>query len=180
MRTSTGLARFVGILKKIDGRLTSFEEMIVALLLFIMTFVIFFAVMERFFLQFGITWLEEVARYLSVWAAFLGSALAVKKGAHIGIEAFVQLLPTRGRAVEELLVDLVGIAFSLVVLVVGLGFLSRLIGTNQLSPALRINVAWAYSAVPVGCGLMGVHYFIKFVVGLSEILFPGRDGEAVS
>ena len=82
-------------LRKIDEKLMKIEECIVAVLLFIMTIAIFVAVVERFVIQLGLTWVEEFARYLSVWAAFVGAGLAVKKGAHIGIEAFVQILPKR-------------------------------------------------------------------------------------
>lgn len=166
--------------KKIDDKLTRMEELLVAVLLFVMTSVIFLSVLERFFFQFGFTKLEEFARYLSVWAAFIGSALAVKKGAHIGIEAFVQMLPSKGRRIEELLVDIVGMIFSAVVFYIGIGFLGKLIETNQLSPAMRINVAWAYGAVPIGCALMGVHYTIKFIAGASCILGYEKDREGTS
>ncbi len=170
---------FVKLLRTIDNGLTRVEECLVAVLLFVMTSVIFLAVVERYFLQIGITWTEEFARYLSVWAAFIGSALAVKKGAHIGIEAFVQILPERLRQFEDLLVDLIGIAFSGVVCCVGIGFVLKLIGTNQLSPALRINMAWAYSAVPAGCALMAVHYTIKFVLGALAFFAPSAGTEGV-
>lgn len=169
---------FIAFLKKIDDGLTHLEEIAVASLLFVMTTVIFIAVLERFFLQMGIAWIEEFARYVSVWAAFIGSSLAVKKGAHIGIEAFVQILPPALRRAEDLLVDLVGIAFSVVIVVVGIGLLQRLVQINQLSPAMRINIAWAYAAVPIGCGLMGVHYFIKFITGVSALVFGTPEKEA--
>lgn len=159
---------FVAFLKRIDEKLTRLEEAAVAALLFVMTAVIFISVVERFILKMGITWIEEFARYLSVWAAFIGSGLAVKKCAHIGIEAFVQILPEKARYYEDRLVDLIGIAFAVVIFVVGVDFLGKLIDSNQLSPALRINIAWAYAAVPVGCALMGVHYAIRLVTGLLD------------
>ena len=170
------MKNFIILLKKIDERLTRLEEAIVALLLFIVMTVIFIAVIERFLLQMGITWIEEFARYISVWAAFIGSSLAVKKCAHIGIEAFVQMLPARARRVEDVLVDAIGLAFSIVVVVVGFGFLSKLVQTNQLSPALRIHVSWAYSAVPVGFFLMSIHYFVRFATGLFALVH--RDESA--
>ena len=165
------------ILDSIDRKLTVAEQAVVAALLIVMTLMIFVAVIERFVFQMGITWLEELSRYVSVWAAFVGSSLAAKKGAHIGIEAFVQLLPPRARRWEDLLVDLVGVVFSAVVVTVGVGFLNRLVLTNQISPAMRINMVWAYAAVPVGCALMGVHYVIKFVVGLYALLSGEADIE---
>ncbi|MEG2185084.1 MAG: TRAP transporter small permease [Cloacibacillus sp.] len=163
------------LLRKIENLMTKAEEYIVALLLFVLTMAIFVSVLERFVFHFGITWIEEFARYLSVWAAFIGSALAVTKGAHIGIEAFVQILPEPIRKIEDLAVNLVGMAFAITVTVIGTKFLFKLSSTGQLSPALGIPISWAYAAVPVGCGLMALHYFFKFVLGISEICKNGKE-----
>lgn len=156
-------------LKKVDDYLTHLEEFTLALLLFIMTFAIFIAVVDRFLIQLGLTWVEEFSRYVSVWAAFIGSGLAVKKGAHIGIEAFVQALPSKIRKIEDLIVDVIGFLFSVAVVWVGIGFLSKLSAIGQSSPAIGIPITWAYAAVPVGFALMGIHYFIKMAVSISEL-----------
>jgi len=161
-------------LEKFDDYLTRIEEYTVALLLFVMTFAIFMSVVERFLIQLGWTWVEEFARYLSVWAAFIGSGLAAKKGAHIGIEAFVQILPIKIRKVEVIAVYAIGFLFSVAVFWIGISFLFKLNESGQLSPALGIPITWAYAAVPVGFALMGIHYFIKLIVGVSE-LFLNTD-----
>jgi len=158
-------------LKKIDEKLTRIEEAAVAALLFTMTVVIFMSVLERFFLKMGLAWIEEFSRYLSVWGAFIGASLAAKKGAHIGIEAFVQILPPRAKKLESILVSALELLFSVVVLIIGAAFLRKLAATGQISPAMRINIVWAYAAVPAGCGLMGIHYFIKLVSGISDFAF---------
>lgn len=169
--------RFAKGLNIIDKYLTRAEEAAVFALLFVMTCVIFLSVVERFLLQLGITWAEELARFLSVWGAFIGSALAAKKGAHIGIEAVVQMLPRKARKYEELAVFLFGLAFSAIILYIGVGFMGKLMKPpRQLSPAMRIPMVWAYAAVPFGCGLMATHYFIKFVTGVSDITFGTSFG----
>ncbi len=155
------------------------EEGVVAVLLFVMTVAIFVAVVERYLIQLGLTWVEEFARYLSVWAAFVGSGLAVKKGAHIGIEAAVQMLSPRAREIETLAVDVVGILFSLVVTWIGVGFLFKLAEAGTVSPAIGIPITWAYAAVPFGCALMAIHYTIKLVVGISNLSNPENETKAV-
>ena len=156
-------------LRCIDEKLTQFEEAAVAILLFLMTIAIFLAVIERFVIAMGLTWVEELARYLSVWAAFIGAGLAVKKNAHIGIEAFVSILPSKGQKLDALIVDVIGFIFSLVVGCVGAGFIVKLHMQGTTSPALGIPITWAYASVPFGCALMAIHYFIKFVNGLLEL-----------
>ena len=139
-------------LRKIDEKLMKIEECIVAVLLFIMTIAIFVAVVERFVIQLGLTWVEE------------------KKGAHIGIEAFVQILPKRAQKIDTLAVDIVGILFSVIVTWIGVGFIFKLSTAGTVSPALGVPITWAYAAVPFGCALMAAHYLIKFLVGLSDLI----------
>lgn len=154
------------LIKKIDEWLAQFEKILVALLLFIMTAVIFWGVVERFILKLGQTWIEEFARYVSVWAALVGAGLGVKMGAHIGVEAFVLALPRKTRARILTLVSAIGFAFCTIVAVVGFQFLPKLLASNQMSPALRIPVAWAYAAIPFGCTLMAIHYSVQVLLSL--------------
>ena len=158
----------VATVKKMDDLIMRVEQKILALLLFVMMCAIFWAVLDRFIFKSGQVWLEEFSRYVSVWAAFIGAGLGVKKGAHIGIEAFVQILPPRIKKLADLFVSLVGALFAGSVVVISFSLLEKLMMMKQLSPALRIPVYWAYLAVPVGCALMLIHYVFATVVCLSE------------
>ena len=171
------LVKTSSLLNKFDEKLTRIEEIAVALLLCTMMILIFGAVLERYFIQIGFIWTEELSRYLSVWAAFIGASLAAKKGAHIGIEAFVQMLPDRARKFQNILVILLALTFSLIVLSLGLSLVRRLAASTQLSPAMRINMAWPYAAIPVGSGLMAVHYFIKLISSISDFLSERKTVE---
>lgn len=51
----------------------------------------------RYVLAAPLVWSEEAARYLYVWIAFLGWAVAARRGTHIAIGALVDRLPAVGR-----------------------------------------------------------------------------------
>lgn len=136
-----------------------------------MTAAIFWAVVERFALKFGQGWTDELSRYLSVWAAFVGASLGARKGTHIGVEAFVSILPASLRHWTTVLAAVFCLGFSLALGGYGTQYVLKLHAAGTLSPAMRIPIAWAYAAIPCGGILMSFHY----LTGLVGLL-TGKDG----
>lgn len=156
-------------IKKIDNALTLFEQYSIFLLLMIMTFLIFWGVVNRFILQHALQWCEELARYIGIWAALIGASLGVKRGIHIGVEAFILLLPKKVKKYVSLLTTLLSFVFCITVAYVGFEYALRLVETQQVSPAMRMPMVWAYASVPVGCLLMALRYVLFFINELIEI-----------
>lgn len=73
----------------------------VATVLFILFFIaVLLQVLFRYVLNLPLTWSEEAARYLNVWAVLLGAALAVKRRDHLRvdlIDMWVNKWPTRAQ-----------------------------------------------------------------------------------
>jgi TRAP-type transport system small permease protein len=65
------------IIKNID-RFNKVLGVVLALLIMVMSAVIFYQVFSRFILKDSLRWSEELARYLMVWSVFIGSALAIR------------------------------------------------------------------------------------------------------
>lgn len=59
----------------------------------IMVIIVFLNVFFRYVLDSGLTWSEELARYLFVWVIFLGAIVALKDKSHLGIDLLVGALP---------------------------------------------------------------------------------------
>lgn len=74
-----------------------FEESFISLLLVSMTLLVFTEVVARFLFNVGFLWLEEVTLTFGAWFVLFGASYGVKVGAHIGVDAFVQALPTKAR-----------------------------------------------------------------------------------
>lgn len=134
------------------------EEIIVVPILIVMTVVIILQVIFRFVIKGSLPWSEELARYLMVWVTFLGASIAVKRGAHVGVELLVMILPQKVRTVFVFLGVIISIIFCLVVFRVSLVIIQNQIVSHQISPAMRIPMWWAYGAIPVGTFLMAVRF----------------------
>lgn len=86
------------------------EEGVLSLLLVFMTLLVFVEVVMRFVFNTGLSWAQELTLYLSAWFVLLGAGYGIRVAAHIGVDAAVKLLPSRGRrivAVMALLLCLV-------------------------------------------------------------------------
>jgi len=153
----------MGFLKKLDDGLRFIEDYLIASLLIAVMAITFWGVITRFVLNDASVWAEEAARYLSIWAVFIGASLGAKKGAHIGVEAFVTYLPKRAQQYVNLITTFICIVFCCMISYIGFDYTVRLLKTGQLSPAMRIPMVSAYAAVPVGCTLMSIRYFLILI-----------------
>ncbi len=79
------------------------EEGFIAFLLTAMTVVTFSQVVARYIFNSGAVWALELTTYLFAWLVMFGAAFCVKKGVHIGIDAFVNLFSARTRQYLTLL-----------------------------------------------------------------------------
>lgn len=163
------------IVKKIDNAMTFMEKYLIAILLILMMGVAFSGVVARFIFNSPLSWGDETSRYLSIWAVFFGASLGVRRGAHIGVEAFIRMVPEQGQKYITILTTIICMAFCSAVAYIGYGYALKLAVTGQLSPAMRIPIVWAYSAVPVGCLLMTIRYFILMIEQIVDLRVDATD-----
>ena len=130
------------------------EEYILVGGLAVLVFIVCLQVTMRYFFHTGLTWSEEVARFLFLWLVWLGAAYAAKRRTHLRIEAFTQKLSPNVLRRVDFIALLIWIAFSAFLTWKGAELTIILFRRRQLSPILEIKMAWAYAAVPIGAGLM--------------------------
>ncbi|MHB1005580.1 MAG: TRAP transporter small permease [Chloroflexota bacterium] len=95
----------------------------------------------------SIDWAEEAARFLFIWTCFLGTALAFDTGSHVRIDIIERFLPFRGRTLLAFVVELLVIAFALLVTVYGFELTTRTV--DQISLVLKIPMAVVHAVVPL-------------------------------
>ena len=87
----------------LDRVINSLEEGFISLLLVTMTLLVFFEVVLRYAFGIGFLWVEELTLHLSAWLVLFGASYGVKVGSHIGVDAVVNLLPSKGRRIVTLM-----------------------------------------------------------------------------
>lgn len=118
----------------------------------------------------SLDWSDEVARLSFVWSIFLGIAMAVKTGSHIGIEVLVARLPATLRKGVGLLVSLTCAAALLLV-----AWETTVLAYDQWDELMgAINASTAWFLVPLIVG--GVHGALHFVwIALNGPVQRGAD-----
>jgi C4-dicarboxylate transporter DctQ subunit len=80
------------MLSRIVNRL---EEGAIAFFLGCMVLITFSQVVARYVFNSGAVWALELTSYLFAWLVLIGVSYGVKTGAHLGVDAFVKMFPTR-------------------------------------------------------------------------------------
>ncbi|SFG12548.1 TRAP-type C4-dicarboxylate transport system, small permease component [Desulfotomaculum arcticum] len=149
----------------------SLEEYILVFSLAFTVFLIFIQIVMRYVFHHSLSWSEELARYVFLWQIWLGASFAVKEHRHLRIEAIKNVLSPKAQKYFELITLVIWFGFSLFLAFKGAELTMILLQRGQVSPAMRLPMAYAYASVPVGCGLMAIR-LIEEMFGLF------RKGEA--
>ena len=75
--------KFIEIIKKLCYH-------IISILLILMTLLLFFAVLSRYIFSYSFSWIDAFSRYAMVYISFIGGAIALHEGSHIGINYFLR------------------------------------------------------------------------------------------
>jgi TRAP-type C4-dicarboxylate transport system permease small subunit len=112
----------------------------------------------RYALNDSLTWSEELARYLFVWASFLGSIVALHRGLHIEVDVVTSLVGDQAKRFLALAAKVCVVALLLVL--TAYGWRIVMLTWDAPSAALRIPMALVYLAIPLGAmGMLVVTVF---------------------
>ena len=92
------------------------EENLISILLGLMTLITFANVVARYGFNSNILWALELTVFMFGWLVLLGASYAVKKSAHLGVDAIVNMLDAPARRVLALISVACCIIFSLLLL----------------------------------------------------------------
>jgi TRAP-type C4-dicarboxylate transport system permease small subunit len=70
-------------------------EVLMAGMLGLMIVLVFMNVILRYFFNSGITWSEEMARYLFVWIIYIGAIGAMRDNTHLGVDTVIRRMPPK-------------------------------------------------------------------------------------
>lgn len=130
---------------------------------------VFLQVIMRYVFSSSLSWSEELARYLFLWQIWLGASYAVKERKHLRIEAVQSMIKSAsGKIRFELVALFLWLVFSIFMVYKGGELVKLLFIRGQVSPAMRVPMAYAYASVPVGCLLMSVRLIAEIMTMFKE------------
>ena len=101
-----GYRKFTGALFKVNDVISKVELLLMSISMVILTAVMSWQVLTRYFIGIPATWAEELCRYLFIWTSFVGSAYAVWMSEHIEIDLIDNVIKAKFKDAEKVLAGL--------------------------------------------------------------------------
>lgn len=112
-------------------------------------------VLFRYFLDDPLVWSDELARYLFVWASFLGWIIAARRRSHLSIDMVATRLAPRGQAALRLVGAVAGVAFAAVLVFYGWRIMQRNLDVETTTLFFTMGVV--YAIVPLAAFAVGLY-----------------------
>jgi len=105
------------------------------------------------FIGHSLDWYDELASVMLAWLTFYGAALASLKRAHIGCPELVDALPWRWRRAVGILVQLLVIAFFVLLGSVG-AWIMPVLATDAMTSLPQVPMSVVQSVIPISSVLI--------------------------
>lgn len=134
------------------------EEWFLAISLGAMLLLNFGNVLSRYFFNLSMSFTEEITTNLFVWSCFLGASAAAKRGAHLGLSLFTDMLSAKWQRLVALIVTIMSLVLFAVIVWTSIGMVQSQMASSQTTPALGIPEWTMGIAVPVGAAFCFVRF----------------------
>lgn len=146
------------------------ENIMVVILMLVATVVAIVQVVARYVFNNSLYWSEELILYSLITMSFLAASMGVRYAAHISVEMLYAFAGPRLTRVLKYVATLLGFAFAATLVYYGGRLFINTSNMGQLSPAMKVPVAYIYLTIPVAGAFMLVRYLLIF-----QTLVAGKD-----
>ena len=151
-------------------------EIALAAMLVAICAIVFAGVFFRYFLQIGLGWTEELARYLQIWLTFVGATVAVKRWAHFQLTLVHQWIPAGARRFTRIFA--IAVVMALAAIMIKNGIDITRVTWNQSSPVMGWRIGYLYLIAPISGALMLLFAARHLVAALRSGALPEAHGHA--
>ncbi|MCM3790096.1 TRAP transporter small permease [Domibacillus indicus] len=151
-------------MNKLSRYLENTLNIVMAVSLAVMVVLVFGNVVLRYLFNSGITWSEEMSRYLFIWLTFLGAIGAFKNKEHLGVDMLIKRLPTKMKKVVIVISDL--LILLVLYLVLDGSWKMTMINIDSKAPATGLPLAFVYGTgilVSISMGIMTIYNLYQVV-----------------
>lgn len=157
-------------------RLNKFEEIASSCALAAMSIIIILQVFQRYVVQQSLDWPEELARYLFIFAVYIGSSFAASERRHLEVTIVRTIFGAKIGNYFTILAYVITVIFCGIMFVWGIMMVQFVMESNQVAPALQFPMWIAYICIPLGFLLMALR---TIIVIKNIVLQKGDDNAAL-
>lgn len=140
-----------------------------AVIMAVMSVLIFWQVVARYVLGSSLAWSEELSRFLMILMVMVGSALALRKGSLLAVEILPELVRESIKRWIRVATHLFSFVFYVILIVYGWN-LAQNFGM-QFAPGTGLSMFWVYLSLPIG----GLLLLLNSVACLLEEFIAAKE-----
>ncbi|PLW76589.1 TRAP transporter small permease [Cohaesibacter celericrescens] len=152
----------------IDRLLARFESFAMAFCMALAISLTFLQVVLRYAFNAPLYWTEEVVLYSIVAMSFIGISFGFSRASHISVDILKAFMPKRYERTLRIISLILGAVFGLTVLWLGWRLTAVTFSRGQLSPALRIPMAYVYAVIPIAGGAATFRYLLSLLLAFKQ------------
>jgi C4-dicarboxylate transporter DctQ subunit len=146
------------MLESINKFIDKLESFVIISLMLLATIVAIAQVIARYVFNNSLYWSEETILYALIIMSFVAGSMGVRYAAHIYVEVVQAFAGPRLAYLLKIVAAGLGIIFACTLIYYGSRLFLNTREMGQLSPAIRIPVAYIYLAIPVSGFCMVLRY----------------------
>lgn len=163
--------------KKWDSKINKIEGALITILLSLMILTAFSQIVLRNFFSTGIDWGDALVRYLVVWVAFIGAAIATREGKHICIDLLSHWLKGPGSIAVQALSCFFSAVISALLTVAAVKFIWF---EAQMGSTTFLNLpVWIPELImPIAFGLITLRFLMEMINEIGTLLNKNNRNRA--
>jgi TRAP-type C4-dicarboxylate transport system permease small subunit len=156
----------------LSARINRWVELLCAAIIGVLVIDIWIGVFGRYVFELPVTWAEELARYLMIWAALLAVSCGVARREHVAVTALLHRMPIHIRRWIDVGIDLLAFSFFAFLFYFGIGMTQQ--GASQFATIFDMTMAIPFASVPVSSALVCVQLVL---MGLRDFTVAGLPAD---
>ncbi len=154
------------LLQRTSDVINKWVLLVVVTLMIAISLLLVTSVFFRYVLNNSIYWSSEVSRYLLTWLAFLGSTVAYKKGAHVGIDLISAHISAKTNKFKEIVILLAIMAIWVVILSKSITLVQ--LYSSERTATLNIPYSIPFSVLPITAIIWIMHIAADLMTNLTH------------
>ena len=155
------------IIRAIDRVGVVLEKFVSCVCVIVMSLLVFINAIARFVFNNSLAFSDEISTYLFVLMSFMGTAIAARRGAHLGLSIITDRVSPKARTIIGIIMYAISAFFCLLIVIFGVQMVISQYQLGQQSAAMQWP-EWIYgSFVPIGAAfatwafLQGIFDMVK-------------------
>lgn len=164
------------MLAAIDKISSVLEKIVSCICVILMSVLVFINVIARFVFNNSLAFSDEISTYLFVLMSFMGTAIAARRRAHLGLSIVTDRVSPKTRTMIGIIMYVISAFFCLLIIIFGVQMVMSQYQLGQESAAMQWP-EWIYgSFVPVGA-TFAMLAFIQGIIDMIEELTGRKEAK---